>query len=148
MNLLSLNAVSIMALTVVSLAAAGVAQDAKPPASPAPDLKGPGCIVVQYASRAEQIFNSSVTFEYLYSNNVNAVKDIDRYQTELAKWKAKSVPKGDAPIPPFFNIETLTVWNWTGLKIIPLDRKHTEAELQVAIKACDAFVDAKATHTP
>jgi len=143
-----LNVVPIIVLVVVSVAAAGGAQDAKPSAPPPSDPNGPGCIVVQYASRAEQIFNSTVTFEYFYSNNVNAVKTVDRYQAELAKWKAKPVPKGDAPAAPIFNIDTLTVWNWMGLKIIPIDRKHTEAELQAAIKACDAFVAAKTPATP
>jgi hypothetical protein len=103
------SAVPLTLLTIVSLAASSFAQSAKPPALPSPDPNGPGCMVVQFASRGEQLFSSDVIFEYLYSSDVNAVKEIDRYQAELAKWKAKPEPKGDAPTPPFFNIATLTV---------------------------------------
>jgi len=134
-----------IALTLALLAGAG-AQDSKPDQTEPAVVgrAGPGCIVVQTEGSAEKItdalFGLGVTFEYLYSNNLNGVKSIDRYQKEQAK---RTTKPGRNTVRPTFNLATLDVWNWAGVKIIPLAHRHTDAELQAAIAACDAFVAGK-----
>jgi hypothetical protein len=127
-------------LTILMLLPVGMAgQDTKP--SAAPTRESPGCIVVKPESGGEQIagsfFGMGSLFYYIYSNNINGVKSIDKYKSDLSKGQKPSYRVS-------FNLSTLVVWNWAGTKIIPLRSKYTEAELKDAVAACDAFV-ARAT---
>jgi hypothetical protein len=132
----------LLILTLVSLTVSLVAQDEKPEPPKEGDPTHRGCIVVEAQSKGGEVagymfgLGLGSLFGYLYSKNIKDVKPIEKYEEDLAKWKSKHGPK---PTPPELSLATLTVLNWTGVKIVPLPHKPTDAQLQAAIDACDAF---------